>query len=113
MQLKQLATDYSQQKHTTWAVIIAQSKANCLSCTAPVVPPLRPEEVGQYHVQQSIDYHMTSYFYLVLIVHFIAMKLRCLYIAVSSYWSKRGGQTILISIANPVQPHINEGRKLC
>ena len=44
VQLKQLATDYSQQKHTTWAgrgrIIIAQSKANCLSCTAPVVPPL-------------------------------------------------------------------------
>ena len=36
-----------------------------------------------------------------------------LFQAVSSYWSKRGGQTILISIANPVQPHINEGRKLC
>ncbi len=44
VQLKQLGTDYSQQKHTTWAgrgrIIIAQSKANCLSCTAPVVPPL-------------------------------------------------------------------------
>ncbi len=44
VQLKQLATDYSQQKHTTWVVrgriIIAQSKANYLSCTAPVVPPL-------------------------------------------------------------------------
>ncbi len=44
VQLKQLATDYSQQKRTTWAgrgqIIIAQSKANCLSCTAPVVPPL-------------------------------------------------------------------------
>ncbi len=44
VQLKQLATDYSQQKHTTWAgrgqIIIAQSKANCLSCTVPVVPPL-------------------------------------------------------------------------
>ncbi len=43
-QLKQLATDYSQQKHTMWAgrgrIIIAQSKANCLSCTAPVGPPL-------------------------------------------------------------------------
>ncbi len=41
VQLKQLAT---QQKHTTWVgcgrIIIAQSKANCLSCTAPVVPPL-------------------------------------------------------------------------
>ncbi len=32
VQLKQLATDYSQQKHTMWAgcgrIIIAQSKAN-------------------------------------------------------------------------------------
>ncbi len=39
-----IATDYSQQKRTTWVgrgrIIIAQSKANCLSCTAPVVPPL-------------------------------------------------------------------------
>ncbi len=37
----QLVTDYSQQKHTTWAgrgrIIIALSKANCLSCTSPVV----------------------------------------------------------------------------
>ncbi len=44
VQLKLLAFDYSQQKHTTWAgrgrIIIAQSKANYLSCTAPVVPPL-------------------------------------------------------------------------
>ncbi len=44
VQLKQLATDYRQQKRTTWAVrgriIIAQSKANYLSCTVPVVPPL-------------------------------------------------------------------------
>ncbi len=40
-QLKQLATDYSQQKHTTWAgrgrIIIAQSKANCLSCSSDLL----------------------------------------------------------------------------
>ncbi len=44
VQLKQLASDYSQQKHTTWAgrgqIIIVQSKANYLSCTVPVQPPL-------------------------------------------------------------------------
>ncbi len=45
-----ISTDYSQQKHTTWAgrgrIIIAQSKANCLSCTAPVVPPLITTEAN-------------------------------------------------------------------
>ena len=33
-------------------IIIAQSKANCLSCTAPVVPPLRD---SQYTAQSQIE----------------------------------------------------------
>ncbi len=36
-----VTTDYSQQKHTTWADNYCSIKeAYCLSCTAPVVPPL-------------------------------------------------------------------------
>ncbi len=40
VQLKQLASAYSQQKHMTWAVRGQIIIVNCLSCTAPVVPPL-------------------------------------------------------------------------
>ncbi len=36
VQLKQLATDYSHKNIRRGLIIIAQSKANCLSCTAPV-----------------------------------------------------------------------------
>ncbi len=52
---------YPQQKHTTWArrgqIFIAQSKANCLSWCAPVIPPLDQRRYEQHHVPWTWNFN--------------------------------------------------------